>query len=423
VPGNHQLRLYNSLGRRPEDFVPAGQTTGLYSCGPTVYAYPHLGNMRPYVFADTLRRALRWQGTPVRHVVNITDVGHAVADSDTGEDKLEVAAARERRSVLDIAAFYTDAYFVDMAALNVLPADEYPRASAYVEQMIEFAVKLEKDGFTYQLPSGLYFDTAKDPGYGELAQMSAEGQLEAARLEYVEGRRRKTDFALWRAEEPGQRRVLRWDSPWGWGAPGWHLECSVMSMALLGQHFDIHTGGVDHRELHHVNEIAQSQAYLGDGQPWVRYWLHNEFLQLGSEKMAKSAGGAPRLADLTEAGYHPMAYRLFLLGRPGHAAPPGRPGPAAASAARDRDLGRGPGGDRARPGRPAPARHHRRGHRRRPEHPEDPRRAAGRAARAGADPGRPARGHRGRRRPARPGPGHPGPGRPGTAPRPQRPVG
>jgi cysteinyl-tRNA synthetase len=180
--------------------------------------------------------------------------------------------------------------------------------------MIEFAAKLDKDGFTYQLPSGLYFDTSKDPGYGELAQMSAEGQLEAARLEYVEGRRRKTDFALWRAEDPAQRRVLRWDSPWGWGAPGWHLECSVMSMALLGEHFDVHTGGVDHRELHHVNEIAQSQAFLGDGRPWVRYWLHNEFLQLGAQKMAKSAGGAPRLADLTEGGYHPMAYRLFLLG-------------------------------------------------------------------------------------------------------------
>ncbi|MFI5084080.1 MAG: cysteine--tRNA ligase, partial [Streptosporangiales bacterium] len=314
MSANHQLRLFNSLGRRMQDFAPAAEVTGMYSCGPTVYAFPHLGNMRPYVFADTLRRAFRWKGIAVRHVVNITDVGHAVADTETGEDKLEVAAARERRSVLDIAAFYTDAFFVDIAALNILPADEYPRASAYVEQMIEFAAKLEKDGFTYRLPSGLYFDTAKDPGYGALAQMSAEGQLEAARVEHVEGRRRKTDFALWRAEEPGKRRVLRWDSPWGWGAPGWHLECSVMSMALLGEHFDLHTGGVDHRELHHVNEIAQSQAYLGDGQPWVRYWLHNEFLQLGAMKMAKSAGGAPRLADLTEAGYHPLAYRLFLLG-------------------------------------------------------------------------------------------------------------
>jgi cysteinyl-tRNA synthetase len=314
VAGGHQLRLYNSLSRRVQDFTPSGDVTGVYSCGPTVYAFPHLGNMRPYVFADTLRRALRWKGIPARHVVNITDVGHAVADTDTGEDKLEVAAAREHRSVLDIAAFYTDVFFVDIASLNILPADEYPRASAYVPQMIEFAAELERKGFTYRLPSGLYFDTAKDPGYGALAQMDAEGQLEAARVEHVEGRRRKTDFALWRAEEPGQRRVMRWDSPWGWGAPGWHLECSVMSIALLGPHFDIHTGGVDHRELHHVNEIAQSEAYLGDGKPWVRYWLHNEFLRLGAEKMAKSAGGAPRLADLTEAGYHPVAYRLFLLG-------------------------------------------------------------------------------------------------------------
>src|SRR3984893_13430274 len=259
---------------------PAPGVAGLYSCGPTVYAYPHLGNMRPYVFADTLRRALRWKEIPVRHIVNITDVGHAVADTETGEDKLEVAAARECRSVLDIAAFSIDAFFVDIAALNILPADEYPRASAYVEQMIEFAAQLEKEGFTYRLPSGLSFDTAKAPGYGALAQMSAEGQLEAARVEYVEGRRRKTDFALWRAEEPGQRRVMRWDSPWGWGAPGWHLECSVMSMALLGPHFDLHTGGVDHRELHHVQEIAQSEAFLEDDRPWVRYWLHNEFILL-----------------------------------------------------------------------------------------------------------------------------------------------
>ena len=310
---DHQLRLYNSLTRRTEDFA-ATKPVGIYSCGPTVYAFPHLGNMRPYVFADTLRRALGWKDIAARQVVNITDVGHAVADTDTGEDKLEVAAAAERRSVDDIAAYYTQVFFDDIAALNVLPADSYPRASAYVEQMIEFAAKLEAGGFTYRLPSGLYFDTSKDPGYGALAQIDAEGQLEAARVEHVEGRRRKTDFALWRAEEPGRRRVLRWDSPWGWGAPGWHLECSVMSMALLGPHFDLHTGGVDHRELHHVNEIAQSQAFLGDGRPWVRYWLHNEFLQLGAAKMAKSAGGAPRLADLTEAGYHPMAYRLFLLG-------------------------------------------------------------------------------------------------------------
>jgi cysteinyl-tRNA synthetase len=314
VGTGHQLRLYNSLSRRQEDFVPSAAVTGMYSCGPTVYAFPHLGNMRAYVFADTLRRTLRWKDIPVRHVINITDVGHAVADTDTGEDKLEVAAARECRSVEDIAAFYTDAFFADIVALNILPADEYPRATAYVRHMIEFAAKLEADGYTYRLPSGLYFDTSRSPGYGTLAQIDIEGQREAARVEQVEGRRRKNDFALWRAEQHGQLRAMRWDSPWGPGAPGWHLECSVMSIALLGPHFDIHTGGVDHRELHHVNEIAQSEAYLNDGMPWVRYWLHNEFLQLGEERMAKSAGGAPRLADLTQVGYHPMACRLFLLG-------------------------------------------------------------------------------------------------------------
>ena len=314
VTNGHPLRLYNSLGRAVADFVPSGDVTGMYSCGPTVYAYQHLGNMRAYVFADTVRRALRWKGIKVRHVVNITDVGHAVSDADTGEDKMEVAVARERRSVLEIAEFYTRVFFEDLNALNVLPAAEYPRASAYVPQMIEFAAALENKGYTYRLPSGLYFDTARDPRYGELARLHAEGQREAARVEHVAGRRNKTDFALWRTEEPGRRRVLRWDSPWGWGTPGWHLECSVMSIALLGPHFDIHTGGIDHRELHHVNEIAQSEAFLADGLPWVRYWLHNEFLQLGGAKMAKSAGGAPRLADLTEAGYHPAAFRLFLLG-------------------------------------------------------------------------------------------------------------
>jgi cysteinyl-tRNA synthetase len=310
----HQLRVYNSLGRQLEDFVPSAEVVGLYSCGPTVYYFPHLGNMRAYVFADTLRRALRWKQIPVRHVVNITDVGHAVADSDTGEDKLEVAAAKERRSVADIADFYTRAFFTDLAALNVLPADRYPRASEYVGQMIEFATRLQERGVTYQIPSGLYFDTTKSGDYGALALMDIAGQREAARVEHVEGRRQKTDFALWRTEEPGVRRAQRWDSPWGWGAPGWHLECSVMSMALLGEHFDLHTGGIDHRELHHVNEIAQSEAYLDDGDPWVRYWMHNEFLLLNNAKIAKSSGPVPRLADLIEDGYHPMAYRLFLLG-------------------------------------------------------------------------------------------------------------
>jgi cysteinyl-tRNA synthetase len=320
VTSGQQLRLYNSLGRRLEDFAPSVSPVGLYSCGPTVYHYAHLGNMRAYVFADTLRRALRWKGVEVRHVVNITDVGHAVADSDTGEDKLELAAARELRSVEEIAEHYSEAFFEDMIALNVLPAAVYPRATAYVPQMIAFAARLEELGYTYLLPSGLYFDTSKSPGYGTLALLDIEGQREGERVEIVEGRRHKADFALWRTEEPGKRRVMRWDSPWGWGAPGWHLECSVMSMELLGEHFDIHTGGIDHRQLHHVNEIAQSEAYLSGppgksgGQPWVRYWLHGEFVTIDGSKMAKSSGPMPRLADLAAAGIHPMAYRLFLLG-------------------------------------------------------------------------------------------------------------
>jgi cysteinyl-tRNA synthetase len=314
VTNGQQLRLYNSLGRRLEGFEPSGDVVGLYSCGPTVYHFAHLGNMRAYVFSDTLRRALRWKGLPARHVINITDVGHVVADSETGEDKMDVAVARELRSVEEIAEFYTSTFFADIDTLNVLPADEHPRASAYVPQMIDFAKRLEELGYTYVLPSGLYFDTTKSPGYGTLALMDIEGQREGERVEHVEGRRHKSDFALWRSEEPGKRRVMRWDSPWGWGAPGWHLECSVMSMGLLGLHFDIHTGGIDHRELHHVNEIAQSEAYLGDGVPWVRFWLHNEFLLIDSAKIAKSSGPVPRLADLVADGLHPMAYRLFLLG-------------------------------------------------------------------------------------------------------------
>ena len=309
-----QLRLYNSLGRLVEDFTPSADVVGMYSCGPTVYSYVHLGNMRTFQFADTLRRALRWKDIAVRHVMNITDVGHAVADSETGEDKLQVAAARERRTVADIAEHYTQAFFEDRTALNLLPAHAYPRASEYVEQMIAFAARLEELGYTYQLPSGLYFDTSQSPGYGTLALLDIEGQREAARVEHVEGRRNKSDFALWRAEEPGVRRVMRWDSPWGWGAPGWHLECSVMSIALLGDHFDLHTGGADLRQLHHVNEIAQSEAYLNDGKPWVPYWVHGEFLLIDNAKIAKSSGPVPRLVDLVEAGYHPMAYRLFLLG-------------------------------------------------------------------------------------------------------------
>jgi len=308
------LRVTNSLGRRVERFVSLHPgRVGMYSCGPTVYSFAHLGNMRPYVFADTLKRTLLWRGFRVDHVINITDVGHLLADADQGEDKVEEASRREGRSVEEITGVYTVAFLEDLHALAVRDADEWPKASTYVPQMIAFAEVLEDRDFGYVLPEGLYFDTSLQSDYGQLAGIDIAGQRETGRVENVAGKRSKSDFALWRTFMDGRERLMQWDSPWGVGAPGWHLECSVMSMSLLGEHFDIHTGGIDHRALHHVNEIAQSEAYLGDGRPWVRYWMHNEFLRLAGAKMAKSEGGFLCLADLVALGVHPLAYRYLLL--------------------------------------------------------------------------------------------------------------
>jgi len=308
------LRVTNSLGRRVERLIPIhpGQV-GMYSCGPTVYSYAHLGNMRPYVFADTLKRTLQWRGLHVHHVINITDVGHLLADADQGEDKVEEASRREGRSVEEITGVYTTAFWDDLHALAVRDADEWPRASTYVPQMVEFAKVLADRAYGYSLPEGLYFDTSRQPDYGELAGLDTAGQRETGRVDSVAGKRSASDFALWRTFTDGRERLMQWDSPWGLGAPGWHLECSVMSMGLLGDHFDIHTGGIDHRALHHVNEIAQSEAYLEDEEPWVRYWMHNEFLRLAGAKMAKSEGGFLRLTDLVALGVHPLAYRYLLL--------------------------------------------------------------------------------------------------------------
>ncbi|MCU7725974.1 cysteine--tRNA ligase [Actinoplanes sp. KI2] len=308
-------RLFNSLGREMQQLAPASSGhVGIYSCGMTVYGDPHLGNLRPYVFADTLRRMLEFKGVTVTSVVNITDVGHAVGDGDLGEDKVEVTARAQNQSVWDVTKKYTEAFFTDLSNLNVLPHSHNPRASEYVPQMIEFAQVLERKGYTYQLDSGLYFDTSRMPDYGRLAlRRPGSADTDVHRLEAVAGKRSPADFAVWRAERGEQKRLVHWESPWGPGVPGWHLECSVMSMSLLGDHFDIHTGGVDHREIHHVNEIAQSEAYLGDGRDWVPMWLHNEFVLLGSNKIAKSSGRVPILRDLMNAGHHPMVYRYFLL--------------------------------------------------------------------------------------------------------------
>jgi cysteinyl-tRNA synthetase len=313
VPGS-PLRLFNTLSGRVATFEPGSPPqVGMYSCGPTVYAYQHIGNMRAYVFADTVRRTLRWKGYEVRHVINITDVGHLTSDADVGDDKLELAARRERRTIWEIAEHYTTAFWEDLAKLRVLDPDVWPKATDHIDQMIDFAAELDRRGWCYTLPSGLYFDTARDPDYGKLARLDVDGQLEGARVEAVEGKRNPADFAVWRTAAPGEQRQMQWDSPWGRGAPGWHLECSVMSIQHLGHHFDIHTGGVDHIPIHHTNEIAQSEAYLADGQPWVRWWLHGQFINLKGAKIAKSTGGGVLVDDLVDRGYHPLVYRYLLL--------------------------------------------------------------------------------------------------------------
>jgi cysteinyl-tRNA synthetase len=313
-PGSIPLRLFNTLTREVGDFAPAAPPrVGLYSCGPTVYADQHIGNMRAYVFADTLKRALTWKGFEVRHVINITDVGHLTSDADAGDDKVEAAARREHRSAWEITERYTRDFKADLERLRILEPDIWCKATDHIPQMIRFAEALQAGGWCYLLPSGLYFDTAKDSGYGKLARLDLAGQQAGARVEVAEGKRNPSDFAVWRTSAPGENRQMEWDSPWGRGAPGWHLECSVMSMEYLGRHFDVHTGGVDHIPVHHTNEIAQSEAYLADGLPWIGWWLHGEFINLRGAKIAKSAGGGILVGDLVSRGYHPSVYRYLLL--------------------------------------------------------------------------------------------------------------
>jgi cysteinyl-tRNA synthetase len=304
------LKLFNSLTRSLEEFVPLdGKTANVYTCGPTVYNYQHIGNMRAYVFADTLGRALSFKGYDLKHVINITDVGHLTSDADAGDDKMEKAAAAQGKTAWDIAAYYQADFENDLARLNIRKP-QHPRATDYVPAMIEWAKSIEEK-HCYLLEGGLYFDVSTVPNYGALARANTdEGQ---SRIDPVPGKRNPQDFAIWRTTPPGETRQMEWDSPWGKGAPGWHLECSVMSRALLGFPFDIHTGGIDHREIHHPCEIAQNQAHEHSADSGARIWMHNNFLIDRRGKMSKSSGEFLRLQTLVDRGFHPLAYRLMCL--------------------------------------------------------------------------------------------------------------
>ncbi len=309
------LKLFNSLTRQLEPFVPIHEGEArVYSCGPTVYNYQHVGNMRAYVFADTLGRVLSYKGYALKHVINITDVGHLTSDADAGDDKMEKAAAAAGKTAWDIAAFYQADFEADLARLNIRKP-EHPKATDYVPAMIEWAKSIEAK-HCYRLDGGLYFDTSTVPEYGRLARANTDGG--ESRIDPVPGKRNPVDFAIWRTTPPGETRQMEWDSPWGRGAPGWHLECSVMSAALLDHPFDIHTGGIDHREVHHPCEIAQNQAHGDCADSGAKIWMHNNFLidrtkNKDSGKMSKSSGEFLRLQTLIDRGFHPLAYRLMCL--------------------------------------------------------------------------------------------------------------
>ncbi len=306
-----ELFLTNTLSGKKERFVSLRPNAAtLYSCGPTVYDRASIGNLRAYVFADTLARALSYAGYKVQRVINITDVGHLVADAEQGEDKMDSTAKREHKTPQEIAAHYTGLFFNDIQALNIDASDiTFPRATEYIREQIAMVETLEGQGFAYPADDGIYFDTSKFPGYGKLGGIDTSTLQAGARITTTSSKRHPHDFALWRFAKAGD--LQQWDSPWGKGNPGWHIECSAMSRALLGPEIDIHTGGIDHIGVHHNNEIAQSEALTQ--KPFVRYWMHNAFLTMTGEKISKSLGNVFYISDITARGIHPLALRYFFL--------------------------------------------------------------------------------------------------------------
>ena len=308
------IKLYNTLTRKLEEFKPLEPgKVGFYSCGPTVYHYTHLGNLRTFLHNDFLKRMFLANGYDVRHIMNITDVGHLTNDEDdSGEDKMEKGAARDNKSVWDIAKFYKDEFMRDFNDLNMIAPTVMPHATDYIAEQIDLVKKLQDLGYTYEIPNdGIYYDTSKFANYGALTGGTLSGNRAGARIEFNSAKRNPTDFALWKFSPTDTQRQMEWDSPWGVGFPGWHAECSAMSMKLLGNHFDIHTGGEDLSRVHHANEIAQSEPITG--APWVKTWLHYSFLlDKSGEKMAKSKGEFLGLNAVRARGFDPMVYRYFV---------------------------------------------------------------------------------------------------------------
>ncbi|PIN81366.1 cysteine--tRNA ligase [Candidatus Woesearchaeota archaeon CG10_big_fil_rev_8_21_14_0_10_32_9] len=305
--------LFNTLNREVEELKPIHEgKISMYTCGPTVYGRAHIGNMRTYINSDVLKRALIFAGYEVLQVMNVTDVGHLTSDSDEGDDKLQMSAKKEKVSSWDVAKKYTDYFFEDEKELNIIRPSIVCEATKHIKEQIALVKKLEVKGFTYKTSDGVYFDTSEFKDYGKLAKLNIEGLQAGKRIELGE-KKNKTDFALWKFSKPDEKRDMEWDSPWGIGFPGWHIECSAMSMKYLGDTFDIHTGGIDHIPIHHTNEIAQAEC--ATGKQFVKYWVHSEFLVLSDDaKMSKSLGNVLTVNTLMEKGYDPLAFRLLCLG-------------------------------------------------------------------------------------------------------------
>ncbi len=308
------LSFYNTASRRKEVFtLPEGENTvKMYACGPTVYHFAHIGNLRTYLFEDLLHRTLQYYGYGLNHVVNITDVGHLTSDQDEGEDKMEKGAARTGKTVWEVAAFYTQAFMEDWKRLNIREPSTWSRATDFIPEQIKLVQILEEKEFTYRTSDGIYFDSLKFPRYADFARLDIENLRKGSRIDMGE-KHAATDFALWKFSPKDTKRAMEWDSPWGIGFPGWHVECSAMAMKLLGETIDIHCGGTDHVRVHHTNEIAQSEC--ATGKPFARFWMHGEFLRMGTSggKMSKSSGEFLTLSLLMEKGFNPLDYRLFAL--------------------------------------------------------------------------------------------------------------